>query len=294
MQRIEQAIPCTISFPHLLTDLTTISGVELGVYLVHALSLDQGKYCKRLTQNFPDLTISLVYHTKTSGYPNRFVGEAMPLSPFIPTAEKLPATIPIFPLENAVVMPQAELPLNIFEPRYLNMVNDSLATQHLIGMVQPNPGLQGKVTPLYRTGCAGRITSFRETSDGRILISLTGVCRFDIGRELPSIRGYRLVEPLWNRFLKDLEAKTNNGEEEKDRILGLLKRYFKVNKMTTDWSLVERFTTLELVHTMTTLMPLDPAEKQAILEAETLPDRTNALCSALEFGLRASSGIGRH
>ena len=202
--------------------------------------------------------------------------------------------LPIFPLENAVVMPQAELPLNIFEPRYLNMVHDSLATHHLIGMVQPNMGLQGKVTPVYSTGCAGRITSFSETTDGRFLISLTGVCRFDIGQELSTIRGYRVVEPRWNRFLSDLEAGTDNGGKEREEMLRLLKRYFKVKEMTTDWNLVEQFSTMELVHTMTIVMPLDPVEKQAILEAEALSDRTNALRSALEFGLQTSSGISRH
>lgn len=218
----------------------------------------------------------------------------MPHSPFFPTAEQLPTMLPIFPLENAVVMPQAELPLNIFEPRYLNMVHDSLATHHLIGMVQPNTGFKGKLTPVYSTGCAGRITSFSETTDGRILISLTGVCRFDIGQELSTIRGYRVVEPRWNRFLSDLEAGTDNGGEEREGMLKLLKRYFKVKEMTTDWNLVEQFSTMELVHTMTILMPLDPVEKQAILEAEALSDRTNALRSALEFGLQASSGISRH
>ncbi len=218
----------------------------------------------------------------------------MPHSPFLPTAEKLPSTLPIFPLENAVVMPKAELPLNIFEPRYLNMVNDALSSHRLIGMIQPNPSLQGRNTPLYHTGCAGRITSYRETSDGRILISLTGVCRFDIGQELPSIRGYRIIEPLWNRFLDDLEATENSGDQDRDRIFQLLKRYFEVKKMTTDWHLVENLETLELVHTMSILMPFDPVEKQAILEAETLADRAVALCSALEFGLQVDSGAGRH
>ncbi|HXK56020.1 MAG: LON peptidase substrate-binding domain-containing protein [Gammaproteobacteria bacterium] len=218
----------------------------------------------------------------------------MPYSPFVQTAEQLPATLPIFPLENAVVMPRTDLPLNIFEPRYLNMVNDAIASHRLIGMVQPDPGLQGKVTPVYRTGCAGRITAFSETSDGRMLITLTGVCRFDIGQELSTIRGYRLIEPLWSRFLADLEAPPNNSDENKDEILELLRRYFKINKLSVDWELLEPLSTLVLVHTMTTLLPLEPAEKQAILETETLPDRTRVLRSTLEFGLRQSSHTSRH
>jgi len=218
----------------------------------------------------------------------------MPYSPFFPTAEKLPKTLPIFPLENAVVMPQAELPLNIFEPRYLNMVHDSLATHHLIGMVQPNPRFQDQGTDLCRTGCAGRITSYSETSDGRILISLTGVCRFDIAQELDSIRGYRVIEPKWNRFLPDLEIKAINDGEDREGVISLLKQYFLVKSLSMDWDLVEQFSTLELIHTMAIAIPLEPMEKQAILEAEALQDRAKALCSALEFGLQASSVYSKH
>ncbi len=117
------------------------------------------------------------------------------------------------------------------------------------------------------------------------------MCRFDIVQELHSIRGYRVVKPQWNRFLPDLEIKKTNAGGDREGVLKLLKRYFKVKGLSMDWTLVEQFSTLELVHMMATIIPLEPIEKQAILEAEALPDRAKALCSALEFGLRASSGF---
>ena len=218
----------------------------------------------------------------------------MPYTPFFPTADQLPATLPLFPLENAVVMPQAELPLNIFEPRYLNMVTDALASHHLVGMIQPLGRQRGDVPALHRTGCAGRITSFRETGDGRILITLTGVCRFDIGEELPTIRGYRLAKPEWQRFLDDLDTGQRDDESQQPALLGLLRDYFKRQKLVVDWEVVEQLSLLELVHTMTVLLPFEPMEKQAILEGVTLPERTGTLRSLLEFRIQQGNEPLRH
>lgn len=215
-------------------------------------------------------------------------------SPFFPNAENLPETLPIFPLENAVVMPQAELPLNIFEPRYLNIVIDVLASHHMFGMVQPDPDGQGEPTPIYRTGCAGRITSYSETRDGRILLCLTGVCRFDIREELPCTRGYRLVVPDWNRFLPDLETPGSNNTAERDFLLRQLRSYFEARALQADWKLMEQLPTLQLVHSMTVLLPLEPEEKQTILESVEASDRTMAFQSALQFGLNKATSKSRH
>lgn len=217
-------------------------------------------------------------------------------SPFFPNTEDLPETLPIFPLENAVVMPQAELPLNIFEPRYLNIVKDALATHHMFGMVQPDPSEQGEPEPVYHTGCAGRITSFSETRDGRILLSLTGVCRFDIREELPSTRGYRLVVPDWNRFLPDLEMSERDADNTPGRefLLRQLRSYFEVKALQVDWKLLGQLPTLQLVHSMTVLLPLEPVEKQTILETVEAPERTVALQSALQFGLSEAANRRRH
>ncbi len=219
----------------------------------------------------------------------------MTYSPFFPKAEELPSTIPIFPLENAVVLPRSELPLNIFEPRYLNMVKDVLASHRLIGMVQPDGGSESQEgVSVYRTGCAGRLTSFSEIQDGRILISLTGVCRFDIQSELPVLNGYRRAVPNWNRYLEDLATPVDEKTAARAEVLALLKKFFDHKKLDTDWEVLERLSLLELVHTMTTLMPFAPAEKQIILESVAFADRVSALCTVLQFGLEGEGAPVRH
>ena len=128
----------------------------------------------------------------------------MTRSPFIPKFSELPEELPLFPLAGAVVMPGIQLPLNIFEPRYLNMVQDALAADHLIGMIQPESETLEDAKPrIHRVGCAGRITSYSETSDGRIVLVITGVCRFDVLAELEMRRGYRRVKPAWERYAID-------------------------------------------------------------------------------------------
>lgn len=217
-------------------------------------------------------------------------------SPFFPNVDSLPETLPIFPLENAVVMPQAELPLNIFEPRYLNIVEDALATHHMVGMVQPDPSEQGEPVPVYHTGCAGRITSYSETRDGRILLTLTGVCRFDILEELPCTRGYRLVRQDWNRFLPDLDMPKRDKDDTpgRERLLSQLRNYFDTKELQIDWKLLKQLPTLQLVHSMTVLLPLEPVEKQTILESVEASDRALAFGNALQFGLSETVSTRRH
>ncbi len=217
----------------------------------------------------------------------------MPRSPFFPPFEALPKTLPIFPLENAVVMPDTDLPLNIFEPRYLNMIADALATHQMVGMVQPDPSIEGSPTPVYRTGCAGRITSYNETQDGRIILALTGVCRFYIQEELATTRGYRLVVPDWSRYAMDYETDVSNVIQDRKRFLSALQQYFDLKNLDTDWDALERMSNIRLVHTLTTLLPLEPADKQAILEACEPSDRANVLLAALELSAQTSSSF-RH
>ena len=147
----------------------------------------------------------------------------MSSNPFIPPFEALPDTLPIFPLPGAIVLPHTELPLNIFEPRYLNMTNDALGSHRMIGMIQPDP--QGETEGrVYRTGCAGRITQFRETADCRIEMTLTGVCRFDLAEELSTTRGYRLVVPDWSRFAGDYEDHDDEVEGLHEQFIATLRR----------------------------------------------------------------------
>ena len=218
----------------------------------------------------------------------------MPHSPFMPNYDNLPSTLPIFPLETAVVMPQAELPLNIFEPRYLNMVEDALATHHMFGMVQPDPSKKGSPTPVYRTGCAGRITSYKETVDGRILLALSGVCRFEIRQELATTRGYRKVIPDWSRFALDFEKQNDQPLMDRQRFLGALKRYLRAKDLDADWNSLEQTPDLRLVGSLTCLLPLEPADKQAVLESIEPSRQADALLAILEMSVHDHGRPSEH
>lgn len=220
----------------------------------------------------------------------------MILHPFLLPFENLPVTLPLFPLPNAVVMPGCQLPLNIFEPRYLNLVFDALGAERLVGMIQIRPShQQGKDVALYRTGTAGRIISFNETSDGRLLIVLAGVCRFDIEQEIPTTRGYRRASVVWDRFTDDYED-SPRATYPRPALLELLRAYFDVKKLETDWSAIERLDDLLLCNVLTGVLPLDVAERQALIDAPTLEDRTNKLASLLEFEVARSTpgSVQRH
>src|SRR5712671_1633001 len=150
----------------------------------------------------------------------------------------LPTILPIFPLTGVLLLPRGRLPLNIFEPRYLAMTRDALAGERLIGMVQPSdPQAAGRNPPVYPTGCAGRITSFSETEDGRFLITLTGTSRFRIRDELPLLEGYRRVVPDWREFARDVE-----GDEEprfdRERLMRGLRAYFQQHQISADWDAI--------------------------------------------------------
>ncbi len=204
----------------------------------------------------------------------------MSRNPFVVPHSKLPDTIAVFPLAGAIVLPGSDLPLNIFEPRYLNMVTDALATHRMIGMVQPNPSASDD-NALYRTGCAGRITQYRETSDGRIEMVLTGVCRFNLAEELTTTRGYRLIVPDWSDFAADYNDPPAILDERHDRVVNDLKRYFEFNNLDVDWPILERLTTRKLVDSLTMALPLSHQDKQAILETLDETDRTDLFLTLL-------------
>src|SRR5712691_7444644 len=150
----------------------------------------------------------------------------------------LPDVLPIFPLSGVLLLPRGRLPLNIFEPRYLAMTRDALAGERLIGMVQPSdPAASGSNPPVYPIGCAGRITSFSETEDGRFLITLTGTCRFRIREELPLLEGYRRIVPEWGEFVRDLERELEPGFD-RERLLRGLKTYFQQHQISADWDAI--------------------------------------------------------
>jgi Lon protease-like protein len=208
--------------------------------------------------------------------------------------EPLPVAVPVFPLTGALLLPRGELPLNIFEPRYLAMVRDAMAAggaaHGIIGIIQPR--FDGEQPPLYDIGCLGRISDYRETDDGRILLALTGVSRFRIQAELDRTTPYRQVMADYHGFRDDrgepepLAAAARAGLED------VLKVYLDAQGLSADWDAVKTADDESLVTTLASMCPFDPAEKQALLEAEDLPDRAATLTALMTFA-QGSDGDAR-
>lgn len=190
----------------------------------------------------------------------------------------------MFPLPGALLLPGGELPLQIFEPRYLNMVDDVMAGDRLIGMIQTKGGSRGNPI-LADVGCVGRITSYNETSDGRYLITLTGICRFDAGEELNLKTPYRQVRARYDRFEDDLarDELAEASEAERNRFARALKRYLNRRELDIDWETANEAPLEALVNSLCMGLPFEPAEKQAFLEASDLSARFEALTLLLEI-----------
>jgi hypothetical protein len=214
-------------------------------------------------------------------------------NPFIVPYDQLPVTLPVFPLPGAIVMPGSDLPLNIFEPRYLNMVNDALSSHRMIAMIQPDPDA-GDENRFCHTGCAGRITQYRETSDGRIEMVLRGVCRYDLDQVLPTTRGYRLIVPDWTRFSADYADHEGELREEHNRLVRALKRYFEANRLETDWSELEQLPTLKLMNSLSMVLPFSERDKQTLLETIAPAEQLFTFIALLGSGLHVSSQVTRH
>jgi Lon protease-like protein len=200
-------------------------------------------------------------------------------------AADLPQVIPVFPLDGALLLPGGELPLQIFEPRYLNMVDDVMAGDRVIGMIQTRAGGERVRPPLARVGCAGRITSYAETSDGRYLITLTGVCRFEAGEELAIQTPYRQLRARYDRFEGDLDRdeEAKAAESARGRFAQALKRYLNRRELDIDWETANTAPLEALVNSLAMGLPFEPAEKQALLEASDLTGRFDALTTLLEI-----------
>lgn len=194
----------------------------------------------------------------------------------------LPLVIPVFPLDGVLLLPGGQLPLNIFEPRYLNMIDDAMAGDRLIGMVQTRGG-ERDLPPLAPIGCVGRITSFAETSDGRYLITLTGLCRFEVGDELPVRTPYRQVRASFAAYEDDLRSDAPAPKLDRPRLLAALARYLDHRGLGIEWDTAEAAPLEALINSLSMGLPFDPAEKQALLEAPTLEDRAAALTALLEI-----------
>lgn len=219
----------------------------------------------------------------------------MPINAVYRGPADLPGTIPVFPLPGALLLPRGQMPLNIFEPRYLEMVDDALRDGHrLIGMIQPDsahPGPEDRPN-LYKIGCVGRITQFAETGDGRYLLQLTGVARFRIVEELTVATAYRECRVDFAPFIDDFTAR--KGEEQVDRkaVLAALTSFLKANDLKADWQGIESAPNEALVNALAMMSPYDPAEKQAMLEAPDLKTRAEILIAVTEIALAKSQTEG--
>ncbi|MDR3518892.1 MAG: LON peptidase substrate-binding domain-containing protein [Azospirillaceae bacterium] len=214
-------------------------------------------------------------------------------NPTLPHGGLLPATLPIFPIAGVLLLPRGRLPLNVFEPRYLALVDDVLATSdRLIGMIQPlDPATTDPTPAVYPVGCAGRITEFTETDDGRYLIALGGISRFRIDGELAATsRGYRRVVPDWHDFPGDSEP-AGGWTFDRERLLQGLRAYFKLHEIAADWSVITSAPDERLITSLAMICPFEPAEKQALLEANTLADRANRMTALIEMAI-ADRGTG--
>ncbi len=206
------------------------------------------------------------------------------MDPFQPGPEQLPAEIAIFPLSGALLLPGGKLPLNIFEPRYMAMTLDSLASGRMFGMIQGDPGQPRgeRGSSVFQVGCLGRLSSFAETEDGRLLITLTGVTRFRVMEELEPRRGYRRVRADYTDYADDLEPDTAENVA-RDAILTALRPYFAAKGIDANWDAIEEMAGPSLVTTLAMVCPFGVPEKQALLEAPTLKDRAQSLIALLRM-----------
>ncbi len=204
----------------------------------------------------------------------------------------LPETIPVFPLPGALLLPRSRLPLHIFEPRYLAMLDDTLKTSHrLIGMIQPFD--DNGSDRLHKIGCAGRVTAFSETEDGRYMITLGGVSRFRVLSEVEGFTPYRRCNVSWDGFSRDLGPAEKDRQFDRDAFLDVLGRFFEDRALKTDWDSLREAEDELLINSLSMLCPFEPEDKQALLEAPSLETRRETLVTLIEFALRGGTAEER-
>ena len=201
----------------------------------------------------------------------------------------LPDTIPVFPLSGALLLPRTRLPLNLFEPRYLQMLDDVLKTDHrLIGMVQSYDGPDG-VNKLHSIGCAGRVTAFSETDDGRYMITLAGASRFRLIGEVDGFVPYRRARVNWQGFERDLGDVETDDTFDRQKFIDALGRFFDDQGLQTDWESLREAEDELLINSLSMLCPFEPEDKQALLEAPSLTTRRETLTTLIEYSIRGGS-----
>lgn len=212
------------------------------------------------------------------------------------TPSDLPQQIAVFPLRGVILLPRSLLPLNIFEPRYLAMIEDVISGSRILGVVQPETGEdespEGKAVPLKRIGCAGRLTAYQELDDGRLLITVAGIARFTIRREVETASPYRLSEVSYEAFARDF-CPDPAAEVDRDKLARTLKSYLEARQLRADWKAVGSAPTEPLINSLSVSSPFGPEEKQALLEARDVKARSEILIALAEMELASGeSGSG--
>jgi hypothetical protein len=204
--------------------------------------------------------------------------------------DALPTVIPVFPLESVLLLPRGELPLNIFEPRYLAMIEDALRADRIIGMAQPQDGQDGLRPAIQSVGCIGKITQFAETGDGRLMLTLTGLARFRVVEEITALTPYRQCLVSYDEFARDLVERDGESLVDRSAILKTLRNFAEANRLKIDWKSIEQTPNEALVNALAMMSPFGPDEKQALLEAKTLAARADVLVAITEIELARGNG----
>ncbi len=200
---------------------------------------------------------------------------------------ELPRVVPVFPLTGVLLLPRGQLPLNIFEKRYLTMIDDAMRGDRIIGMIQPNPELHktGSIPALFSVGCAGRITQISETGDGRYHLTLTGIARFKVLSEADVATPYRQCEVDFNPFYTDFDGRLGENQVDREGVIRTLREFADTNHLQIDWNSISEVPNEALVNALSMMSPFGPKEKQALLEASDLRNRAEVLVAITEFEL---------
>ncbi len=203
------------------------------------------------------------------------------------TLDRMPGVLPLFPLSGALLLPRGQLPLNIFEPRYVQMIDDAMRTHRMIGMIQPDPhaGDERPVPPLFKVGCAGRITQLAESGDGRYIVTLTGVSRFAMVEEVAAVTPYRQSRVDFSAFAADFLPRAGEDSVDRGGVLKALRDFAEENDLQIDWDSINEAPNEALVNALSMMSPFGPREKQALLEADDLKNRAEVLVAITEIEL---------
>lgn len=211
----------------------------------------------------------------------------------------LPERLPLFPLRGAILLPRATLPLHIFEPRYLQMIDDVMSGGRVIGIVQPKlprgdedieESPSSKTHPLQKIGCAGRVTTYQELDDARVMITLSGITRFEIAAEIDEDCPYRLAQANFDAFAQDFTIGFGESQVDRQKLLAALKAYLEAKKLSADWDNIRRASSEQLINALSVMSPFGAEEKQALLEAKTLKERATVLITLAEMELASGGG----